>query len=280
VKAFTMADPNTHTTPSAAPVPSCKDTSCTPRHLCVCNWDDCADFQRKIRELADPSHRWNSGLIQIRNSLDSLKILALRASIVHHLRPTKEYQSKDSFFVAAHHWSLSLWQEMTGRPCLATPLTARQAKKYDEHEGYRRHQEDANKLSTIIRRCAPQSNVESGYKPIPSKYEFVKAPVTSKADVLSFVTSLESARSARTEKRQETAQVVTVQKKARVESASHTSNETTTPATPLVHRSSVVKSLLSPDLWPSYETCLEIITDRYNKIAIDEKDLDTRWLLM
>jgi hypothetical protein len=202
-ESLTMADPNTHTTPSATPVPSCKDTSCTPRHLCVCNWDDCADFQRLIRELADPSHRWNSGLIQIRNSLDSLKILALRASIVHHLRPTKEDQSKDSFFVAAHHWSLSLWQEMTGRPCLATPLTARQAKKYDEHEGYRRHQEDANKLSTMIRRCAPQSNVESGYKPIPSKYEFVKAPVTSKADVLSFVTSLESARSARTEKRQE-----------------------------------------------------------------------------
>jgi hypothetical protein len=155
---------------------------------------------------------------------------------------------------------------------MVTPLTAHQAKQYDDQEGYHRHQEDANKLTTILRRCAPQSNVEAGYKPISSNFEFVKAPVTSKADVLSFVTSLESDRSARTEKRQETAQVVTVQKKARVESATESPNETT-PATPVVHRSAV-KSLLSPDLFPSYETFLEVVTDRYNKIAIEEKDLD------
>jgi hypothetical protein len=201
VKAFTMADPNTHTTPSTALVPSHKDTTCTNRHRCVCNWEDCAYFQRKIRELTDPSHRWNSRLIQISNRPNSWKATALRSSIIHHLRPTVKDQNKEHFYVAPHHWSLSLWQDMVGaRPFMATPLTAQQAKQYDEQEGYHRHQEDANKLTTILRRCFSQSNVEAVYKPIPSNFEFVKAPVTSKADVLSFVTSLESDRSARTEK--------------------------------------------------------------------------------
>jgi hypothetical protein len=274
VKDFTMADPNTHTTPSTAPVPSCKDTACTTRHRCVCNWEDCADFQRKIQALADPSHLWKSGLVQIRNRPDSLKSIALRSSIVHHLRPTDKDQSKDSFFVAPHHWSVSLLQAMTGRPCLATPLTAEQAKQYNEQEGHCRHQEDANKINTILHRCAPQSNVvEAGYKPIPSRYEFVKAPVSTKADVLSFIKSLESGRSARTEKRQESAaQVVTLPKKARVESTTEPPNATAT-ATPVVDRSPA-ESFLTPDLWPSYDKCLRILTDRYNKIAIEENDLD------
>jgi hypothetical protein len=38
--------------------------------------------------------------------------------------------------VAPHHWSLSLWRDMVGaRPFMATPLTAEQAKQYDEQEG-------------------------------------------------------------------------------------------------------------------------------------------------
>jgi hypothetical protein len=65
VKTFAMADLNTHTTPSTVPIASIKEPFCTTSHLCVCSWDDCASFQRKIRELADPSHRWNSGLIHI-----------------------------------------------------------------------------------------------------------------------------------------------------------------------------------------------------------------------
>jgi hypothetical protein len=114
VKAFTMADPNTHTTPSAAPVTACKDTTCTTRHRCVCNREDCADFQRKIRELADPSHCWNSRLIQISNRPNSWKATALRSSIIHHLRPTVKDQNKEHFYVTPHHWSQSLWQDMVG----------------------------------------------------------------------------------------------------------------------------------------------------------------------
>jgi hypothetical protein len=185
----TMAAPSERRTPAQKPtaVPVTQDSRAF--QPCCCGKSECKEIKDLIDQHAPDDHVWkgNDVLLQLKEN-SSPKLIALCASVVHHLNATPDLKT---YRVARHHWSQAVLSSTHKRR--TNLVTLEEAKSFDKTDGgHRRHQDPVNKVGNIIRRIAgkiPELTEEM-------KIMYVQAPVqdrkTAREVALGFTTSRSS----------------------------------------------------------------------------------------
>ena len=57
---------------------------------CYCNWPDCHELRQQLLECCDPDDCWVAEPFRVSFDENSDKVMALRASIAHHISGTEE----------------------------------------------------------------------------------------------------------------------------------------------------------------------------------------------
>jgi hypothetical protein len=146
-------------------------------------------LQAAIQKHTDEGDEWNGPLQTITIS-KSAKIIALRASVQHHLKGGTINAERKVYYIALHHWSRSLLATKTKKGHRTTFLRHAEAERFDEADNHgRRHAQNRNLVLVIMKKV----NYELDPKQEQAfKNKFVQAPTTSYEDVSTFVKALSS----------------------------------------------------------------------------------------
>ena len=191
-----MDDPTSHTTPYPSFPNHVLVTVEKPRNACICNWLSCDEIRHKIETYAPHDDVWNQAVIRINENPLSTKITAFRACIAHHFRLDICAATATTYWVVRHHWLRSLLLDQPTAK-LSTPITLKQVQEYDKKEGMSRHQEECNKVDSVMRKLKIQIP-DKDYK---YKHKFVRAPIVDEMSALAFANQLTSSRNKSTAER-------------------------------------------------------------------------------
>jgi hypothetical protein len=153
-----------------------------------------------INAVAEEGDVWKGTFISVKAPANnSSKVIALRESIVYHLKVNKEVATETKVFcVARHHWSRSILRKL-GRGHRTKLLTKKDVKEFDSEDGHSRHQKGCNLFSRTLKRASTKEISEEDNKKNETKY--VQAPVVDEKTAVDFMNSLTSGRNNRARSR-------------------------------------------------------------------------------
>jgi hypothetical protein len=161
---------------------------------CCCGKSECKEIKDFIDQDAPKDHVWRGDYIVV-NISDSVKAVALHASIVHHLKAPADLKK---YRVARHHWSQAVLSSAHKRR--TNLVTLEDVKAFDNTDGgHNRHQDPVNKVENIFRRLnrpVPDFEMKRG-----THNMYVQAPVQDRNAAREVALGFTSTRKSRAEAR-------------------------------------------------------------------------------
>jgi len=114
---------------------------------CMCDWKNCEELRKEVLEKLPLDHPWRQNPYQVQTVGDTIKKLALRQSVIHHLSPSAEDRKNKTPYIHRHHFSLMGWQRSKKKTSL---IDAETAKKWDEELGRKAYYDRVNSIEYIL----------------------------------------------------------------------------------------------------------------------------------
>ena len=170
----------------------------TIERRCCCSWLECESYRMNIQNKASNDDLWRQGILRVQfTNTDpetiSIKKYALFQSIKRHLLiPSSHSFIPTVLYIHAHHFPKCLLQWRKNHPTIgiATPLLEVDAKLIEKQDdGYSRFTQFTNSVYHIHNRDLKKCHYTRDVVSVKFKKQYVQSPLTTKDEVISFISS-------------------------------------------------------------------------------------------